>query len=142
LNLVGKGGGKQPGAGRPRGATDQRTREFADTCRDYLDHKIDGIPRWESIVETLLHPIIECRRASTGLPIPGTEYLVNAATILGTLELVAGYGHGRPRQQIEHSGDVRSRFVLESPGAMTPDQWLAQNASARVAMDELDGAPN
>lgn len=133
-------GGARPGAGRPLGSIDKRLAAFRSLCRDFLEFKaVDEEARFISAAKILLRPIIEPKRDSLGRPIPGTEYLVNAASMVATLELVTAYGFGKPSQMVEiGAGEGSSvRFVVEVPSDETRDEWLARHADAREAADEI-----
>ncbi len=133
-------GGARPGAGRPKGEPDERLRAFSQMCRDFLEFKaVDDEPRFLSAAKTLLRPIIEPKMNNRGEPIEGSEYLVNAASMLGALELVAGYGYGKPRQAVEIGAGSGSaiRFVVEAPPYETAPEWLARHAANREAADKI-----
>jgi hypothetical protein len=38
---------------------------------------------------------------------------------------------GKPRQQVEHSGEVATRFVVEAPVELTHDEWLARHSKVQ-----------
>ena len=45
---------------------------------------------------------------------------------------------GKPRQAVEHSGQVdQVRYVVEIPPEETKEQWLSRHAAAREAADDL-----
>jgi hypothetical protein len=49
---------------------------------------------------------------------------------------------GKPRQQVEHSGNMTTRYVLETPHEMTRAQWLAQHVASQKALAEHEGVVN
>jgi len=108
-------------------------------CRSFLEFKWQDESRFERAIRILLQPIIEPRHDNQGKPIPGTEYLVNAASMLGALELVAGYGYGKPRQQVDIPGaGITLNFLIEPARPQTREAWLAAHAESQRAIVEAD----
>jgi hypothetical protein len=99
-------------------------RDFAARCRKFLEAPDEnGIPRFERAASSLLEPEIRCRRDSSGADIPGTEYLVNAASIVSMLDLLAGYAYGKPRQTVDVSGDASIFNIVQVPAPLEDSAW-------------------
>ncbi len=132
-------GGRRPGAGRPLGGQNETHRKFSELCRDFLEGKTDDGPRVIRAARQLLRPIIESKKNAKNEDIPGTEYLVNAASMLGTLEFLAGYAYGKPRNMVDISSDgAPIGFLIEPTRPQTREEWLAAHADSQNSLAQLD----
>jgi hypothetical protein len=113
-SLIKKGehGGRRTGAGRQRGARTKKTIEIQEAAKKYAGDALKAL----------------AEIATTGT---SEAARVSAATAL------LDRGYGRPRQAIEHTGNVSTSGVLIVPE--TPDQatWAAEVAQRQAALVAL-----
>lgn len=107
-------GGKQPGAGRPKGQPNRATRELKDLAAQYT----------EEAVLTLA----EVMRNDEA---PAVARVTAAVAILDR-------GHGKPRQQHEHTGADRKDLI--PPETDRTKLALALLTIIRGAAGDADGA--
>ena len=105
----GSRGGARVGAGRPRGRRDAKTIEIQEAAKA---HAGDALA---ALVDVALHSTSDGAR-------------VSAATAL------LDRGYGKPRQAIEHTGNVGHAGVLIIPEAQSAEVWAAQVAARQAAL--------
>jgi hypothetical protein len=108
-SLIKKHGGKRPGAGRRRGARIKKTIEIAEAAKQ---HAGDAIA---ALIDVALNGRSESAR-------------VAAANAL------LDRGYGRPRQAIEHTGNVGASGVMIVPEAPDPETWAREVAARQAAL--------
>ena len=110
-----KGQSGNPG-GRPSVAS------LAKACRQKLEEPFPNDPEGRSYAEVIADKL--ARLAAKG-------------DISAAREL-ADRAEGRPRQQVEVSGDGTVHFVIEPARPQTPQAWLAAHAESQRAIVEAD----
>lgn len=104
------------------------------------------IPAWvgkfralEPDMLALLHEIL------TGKDAKGKAVLYEESTKMRALELAFAYSRGKPRQQVELTGEgggpiQHQHGVLAAPPAMTTEQWQAGVDAQRAAIEAATAA--
>ena len=58
----------------------------------------------------------------------------NAKASVAAATALLDRGYGKPRQEIEHSGEIATSYVVAAPSvAATPEQWQEQHAPNGLA---------
>jgi hypothetical protein len=102
-------GGSRPGAGRPKGRRDAKTLEIQAAAKEYAGDAL------AALAEVALNGKSEGARVSA------------ASALLDR-------GYGRPRQAIEHTGNVGASGVLMIPAAPDPQAWADAVAARQTAL--------
>jgi hypothetical protein len=73
--------------------------------------------------------IEELARQHTPAAIAALVRALNDKDSVQAAALLLAYGYGKPRQHIEHSGEMTHRYVVRAPSpAASAEEWLARHA--------------
>jgi hypothetical protein len=110
-------GGKRPGSGRRRGARTKKTIEIQEAAKKYAGDAL------AALAEIVKDGTSEAAR-------------ISAATAL------LDRGYGKPRQAIEHSGNVVTPGVLMIPAAPDAGSWARAVAERQASLVALVPPPS
>jgi hypothetical protein len=102
-------GGPRPRSGRPKGRVSAKTLEIQEAAKRYADDALSAL------VDVALNGRSEGARVAA------------ASALLDR-------GYGRPRQAIEHTGNVGASGVMIVPEAPDPETWAREVAARQAAL--------